>query len=343
MKRSRFGRCAMCLWIVASLAGCGIPAQQIEPQTGASESAAVSGRFGDYSVTQGAKNQALLYVADDSNGSGGPGQVLIFTYPQGVFVGKLTGFQNLIYGLCVDKTGDLFATDFWGQDVQVYARGATKPMRTLHTHGSPFGCAVDPTSGDLAVLNWCEGPLGSCSSNGTILIYKNGRDRPKKYIDPNIGAPFYATYDQAGDLFVNGLLGPFYSDAYGELPEGSSSFKSLTLNKLPTAQQPGGILWDNGELVVAPILSGNVIYRYTIHGNRGKRIGVIKLGVPPNNGPLAFWIQGQTLIAPQYRLPAKHGIGQVQFFTYPSGAGPTFTLNHTFYYPTAAVVSPAAN
>lgn len=307
--------------------------------------AAVSGRYGDSALTQSVKNQASLYVADNSSKIGSQAQVLIFTYPQGAFAGKLTAFKDVVYGLCVDKAGDLFATDFDGQDVQVYARGAMKPMRTLRTHGSPEGCAVDPTTGNLAVMNWCEGPIGQCGDNhGAVLIYKNGRGRPKKYVDPSIGTPFYCTYDDVGDLFVNGLLGPFYSDAYGELPKGSSSFKSLTLVKLPRAEQPGGIQWIGGELVVAPIAGGRVIYRYKIHGTRGARVGVIKLtGVPSNDGPLAFWIKGQTLIAPEFHMPSKHGIGEVQFFGYPSGGGPTFTLNHTFYYPTGAVVSPAAN
>jgi hypothetical protein len=54
-----------------------------------------------------AKSQDLLYVADSANG------VYVFTYPEGKQVGLIR--VDVGGGLCSDKNGNVFVTDFSGR------------------------------------------------------------------------------------------------------------------------------------------------------------------------------------------------------------------------------------
>lgn len=345
MRTPFLSRCALSIGVAALLSGCG----GAQPPIGASgampQSRAIvahADRAGSWMLPE-ANKENLLYVASAASAKANHERILIFTYPQGKLVGQLTGFSYPMYGLCINHARDLFVADFYGQEVREFAPGGTNPILTLHTHGSPFGCAVDPTNGDLAVMNWCDGPIGSCFNDGTVLIYAKGRGKPRKLTDPNISSTSFCTYDGSGDLFLNGLASAFYTDTYDELPRGKSTFVTLALEKVPEGQQPGGIQWSDGALAVAPAAGDNLIYRYEISGSRGARLGVTKLGaVPFRNGVIGFWVQKQTLVAPEWNIKARQGIGRVQFFQYPSGGKPISTIDHAFYFPTAAVVSLAA-
>lgn len=287
-----------------------------------------------------AKRQDLLYVANIGNDHA---FVKAYAYPSGKLVGKLPGFTGPLYALCVDRAQNVFVADFYGQDIVEYAHGGTRPIATLTDNGSPSGCSIDPSTGDLAVTNSCDGPVGSCYPSGTTLIYRKAQGIPVLYHDSYISQMFYCTYDNAGNLFVNGLVQAFYSDEYDELPKGSSSFTSLSLDKLPKAQGPGGLRWNGKYLVVAPIFDGNVVYRYAISGSSGARVGVTHLaGVPNLHGVENFWIQSTTLIAPEEGIQEKHSIGRVGYFKYPDGGKPLKTLVGSFYFPQATAVSLAA-
>ncbi|MGB8907569.1 MAG: hypothetical protein WCC84_02345 [Candidatus Cybelea sp.] len=63
----------------------------------------------------------------------------------------------------------------------VTAHGGGRPIATLEDRGqAPFGCAVGPTSGDLAVSNFESDSGGP----GRISIYKNAKVKPATYPDP---------------------------------------------------------------------------------------------------------------------------------------------------------------
>jgi hypothetical protein len=101
-----------------------------------------------------ATSENLLYV---SSSSGFSGIVRVYSYPHGRRVGALT---SLTYagGECVDSAGDVFIVEFSGPSsagstVYEYAHGGSTPIATLADPGSGFGCAVDPTTGNLAVAN----------------------------------------------------------------------------------------------------------------------------------------------------------------------------------------------
>lgn len=91
-----------------------------------------------------AKSEDLLYVST----SGG---VAVYSYPAAVLVGTLSLLSPA--GLCADNAGNVWITG--NQQIFEYAHGGSQPIATLDDSGySSKGCAVDPTTGDLAVTNF---------------------------------------------------------------------------------------------------------------------------------------------------------------------------------------------
>ena len=129
----------------------------------------------------------LLYVSDN-----GTGNVYVFLYPSGVLSGTLTGLGGPV-GECVDRAGDVWIGTQTPPEMIEYSHGGTTPIATLNDNtGVPVGCAVDPTTGNLAVGN-----------SDNVAIYTNARGNPT-YTDSDLGSFTNCTYDKTGDLFVDG-------------------------------------------------------------------------------------------------------------------------------------------
>jgi hypothetical protein len=282
-----------------------------------------------------AKSDDLLYVANVDNGTGG--SVIVYRYPDGKLVGDLTGFERP-NGLCVDKAGNIYVANFAGETIVEYAHGGSKPIATLSDDGTPNGCAIDPRSGDLAVTNWCDGPIGSCYASGTVLIYTDAKGLPKKFTDSNIPTMLYCAYDHAGNLFVDGSNGADTTDL-AELPKGDTTFTGIQLSLPKKTFQLGGLQWDQGDLAIAPG-DGNAVYQYTVSKGRTTLIHTTPLlSIANGNGTNQFWIIGRTIIAEE--MSTRKSDGMVKLFPYPAGGQPSDIIAKSVNNPWAAVVSPA--
>lgn len=181
--------------------------------------------------------------------------------------------------------------------VDVYAHGGTSPIRKLTTSGAPYGCAIDPTTGDLALTNL------SSYLYGTIAIYPKAMGRPKAYKDDNVDSTFFCGYDNAGNLFADG----WNRSAKPILLELAKKGKSLGMFDLdPSDKNPGGVRWD-GKYVAVGNRGGGVIYRI---GSTGKTAQTITLKDGLNVEQ--FWLDGSTLIGPNFQ-----GDGPVAYWNYP--------------------------
>src|SRR5580658_8598443 len=147
MNRLRCSRWAVCSCVAAAmLAGCGESQPPIGglgamPQTSAIPTHAEHGKSWMPSY---AASQNLLYVSEVRT-------VAVYSYPQRKREGTLRHFY-IATGMCADKKGDVFVVDSGYGKIFEYAHGGTKRLVTLDspTKG-PVGCAIDPTTGDLAV------------------------------------------------------------------------------------------------------------------------------------------------------------------------------------------------
>lgn len=303
--RRAFGICAS----VALLAGCGQSQSSIDATGAMLQRGAIPMRpeHGGSWIEPAAKRSDLLYVTDQ-----GTMDVYVFSYPQGTLEGTLTGFDEPS-GLCTNKTGDVFVVNAFGQNIIEYAHGGTSPIATLSDPGEfPSGCSVDPTTGNLAVTNYCTG--SSCAGAGSLSIYASASGSPKLYADLEISHFDFCGYDKNGNLFLDGTRknGAF---AFAELPAGKSKLRNITLNQ--SIVSPGNVQWDGTYVAVGDNKAG-VVYQFTVSKNLGTKAGSTRLRGSKNI--VQFWIESVTIIGP------NSDAANVQFWNYPAGGRATKTI-----------------
>ena len=134
-----------------------------------------------------AKSEKLVYVA--------AGEVYVYAYGTNKLVGTLSRIGGTLYE-CSDKHGDVSVAVPGGASqpgVYEYAHGGTEPINYFSVAGA-VACAVDPSSGNLAITN--GGP--------TVYIYQNASGLPEAYTDDDEYTTDVA-YDDSGNLFVDGF------------------------------------------------------------------------------------------------------------------------------------------
>ena len=98
----------------------------------------------------------LLFISDDSTQD-----VYIFTMPAMQLKGTLTGF-NAPQGMCTDKQGNIWIVNTGTAQGLKYSRTGKQLGSVSDPSGTPVGCAVNPTNGDLALSDI----LGSSGAGG---------------------------------------------------------------------------------------------------------------------------------------------------------------------------------
>ena len=300
----------------AALAGCSAaPTQVVLPLTGTAE---IHLEVEDHVHSGGwmrpdAKSMDLLYVSDND-------KLLVFSYPKGRLVGEIGVASGDFTGLCSDSAGDVFVTSlgssFQGYVLE-YAHGGTEPIATLNDPGRPNGCAIDPTTGSVAVTN--ESADDPPYDHGDVVIFPNGHGPPAAYFDSSVGYFSFCSYDATGDLFADG-------DGYiTELPAGGQMLSNITLDK---SIGPSSIQWVDAyhAFVVADFSGGpngpNYIYRVHISGSTGTVSGptILKTKRDRSSRDVQFWTGDGRIIGPGL---IRGNPGLLDFWRYPRGGWPT--------------------
>lgn len=305
---------------VAMLAACGgsqppigVPATmpQIAPLFSrypvTSEPSATGGQSVQTSwMRKGSQKDDLLYLTQAA--------VKVFTYPQGKLVGGLQQHHST-RGECVDSSGNVFVTSL-GRTIEKYAHGRTGQIGQLTTMDvEPLACAVDPTTGDLAVT----GGLNK------IDIFKGARGKPIIYNFGELSYNSFCSFDSKGNLFIVGARGK--RPVLAELPKGGRKLVDIQLDAPIT--QDSNIQWDGKYLAVGiSRLFGakkTVIYRFTIINDRGTLVGTTVLGSPAYD-MLQFLIVDKTVIVSNAYYVSSEPKSDVLFYNYPAGGAPTGSL-----------------
>ena len=104
--------------------------------------------------------------------------------------------------ICSDPTnGDIFVPE--NDSIFEYAHGGMSPIATLTVPGAYIetrGCAVDPTTGNLAVVAYNN------ASRNALLVYRSASGTPTVYLDKKVRSFDYPAYDGSGNLFGERLL-----------------------------------------------------------------------------------------------------------------------------------------
>ncbi len=261
----------------------------------------------------------LLYISDV-----GTNDVYVYSYPKLKLVGTLTGFATP-HGECVDKAGNVFITNSFTQQIFEYAHGGSSPIATLNDPGYyPSGCAVDPTTGNLAVANFSN----SDSIRGNVAIYTGAHGAPAAYYtDDVMYEMFLCSYDGKGNLFVNGTRLGSSGFVLAELRHAATSFKDMFLNQ--AIGGVSGVQW-NGKRLVIGDSTVDMIYQFTVKGAFATEVGSTPL--VDASGLSQFSIQGA-------RIVASYG-GGTGLWNYPTGGSAIKIVdNGSFEQPFGSVIS----
>lgn len=275
------------------------------------------------------KQHALLYLSRVN-----ATVVYVFAYPEDYLEGTLTGFIGP-GSLCVDKSGDIFVPDAVG-DIVEYAHGDAAPIATLQDESgsTPLDCSVDPTTGQLAVTNYNTGDVALYHRGSTPNQRNNGWIGPKLVSDPVITLTNQCSYDNEGNLFMDGLNGNLqYS--FAELPHGSEAFVNLSLPK--RIGYFGAMRWD-GEYLALAGRAG--IYQLAVSPSGVRIAGLTKLSGSSGVAQFTFPSvdEGKLGQATQVVVPDQTG-NNVKVWRYPAGGNATRTLVNNIIAPLGSAVS----
>jgi hypothetical protein len=259
-----------------------------------------------------AKHGALLYIADAVSAD-----VYVYRLPDLKLSGTLTGF-SFPGGECSDARGNVWITDTStgtstsASRIVEYGHAGTSPISILSDPNAyAANCSVDPSSGDLAVTNFFTVSGGQ----GSVAIYQGASGSPVLYQDSNMYYVYFGGYDNAGNLYVDGMSssGAF---VFAELRKGSSAFTNITLNAPITF--PGSIQWDGRHMTTTPQApTDNAIYRLKVLGSTGSVIGKTRLKLSSCALSQA-WIAGARVASSCFDSSAS----SVDVWRYPSGGRP---------------------
>jgi hypothetical protein len=257
MKRVRYASLTLAFAATIVLNGCG--GRGFEAQ---SLPAGATGAAQRLSWMSPAAGNNLLYVSDYQD-------VLVYDYGTDKQVGKLDYFTHAA-GSCTDAKGDVFVTNDGAADVLEFAHGKSSPIQTLiDPTPYPSDCAVDPSTGNLAVVNQYG---ASEYSPGNVAIYSGAKGKPKTYKVSGFSTYVSGTYDAQGDLVVSDLESSGIK--FAMLPHGSSKFEAITLPHGGDWAGPGFVRWDGVYFDVEFAIGETSLFVwYTIKGSRGTQEG----------------------------------------------------------------------
>lgn len=276
-------------------------------------------------MAPGVASGDLLYVADDNSGA-----VFVYTYnpPAMKFAGVLTGAGP--GPMCVDKQQNVWivADNGFTYAATEYAHGGTAPIAVLmDPAGPPTGCAVDPTTGNLALSS----TPAIYNQTAAIAIFHHERGKALVYDDPAVPG-FYTccTYDHQGNLYGYGSGDGDGGTVIVELPKGSNAFASIDIT--PGIESPDGIQWIGKYLTIADNGFSPGIDEFALTENGPKKIRAIPLNGTTSIGQ--YDIDGNHVIVPS----RTHGDpGFVGLYHYPDGGDPIRSWE--FSAPAAVVLS----
>ena len=293
---SGFGRYALTSCAAAAmLAACG----------GSSQSAAT---IPQGSSTVGQANQHGKSGSGDLIYAAAIGKSYVLTYPQGKLVGTINvGAPDA----CSDDAGNVFLA---GDQIEEFAHGGTSPIATFSTPGSPFGCAVDPTSGNLAVVF-------ARTSGNDVAVFPNASGSPTLY-ESTLTA-FWCGYDNQGNLFVDGEGQSGASLV--ELAKNAKSFETLSI-----APHIEGVFlrvqWDGSYLTVEAQSNYKrgthhavSVNRLSISGSAATVVGTTQIKTIRKTAALS-WIDGDRVLVP-YGNAGRYN-PNIGYWKYTAGGAP---------------------
>lgn len=263
---------------------------------------------------QRAKHKDLIYISDVP-------YILVYSYPDGGYVGELRG--SYPYGLCVNAGGDVYVVEETApSQITEYAHGASKPFRTLEFPGyNPTECAVDPATGDLAVMAGAGAARRRSNSYLAVWLYPHGKGKGHRTQVTGLDYLEYACYDDKSDLFIIGQSST--KPALVELPKGAKRFEKISFDEeiQNRIRGAGPIEWSTNQLAIVngTFYDDSKIDRISIDGTKARFRNETSLGSYGGLGP--FWIEDNRVVASVSNA--------AYIWRYPKGGKPLVSIGST--------------
>jgi hypothetical protein len=278
------------------------------------------------------KGASLLAYISDAEFN----EIFIYSYRRGAYQkikleGEIKGLDSP-EGECV-QNNTVWVTNTGKRELLEYAFGKSKPIaRIRDAFELPGDCTVDPTTGKIAatILNTPN------FKNGSVSVWKTPTSTPTKYFVKGMGSVYSGSYDNKGDLFVDGTVHVDGSGGvvFAELPKGATKFHIISVSGT-TFNFPGGIQWDGKQVVFCDQLgsaNSSVCYQVSVSGTRAKVIGTTQLSA-------AFDAVHPIIPTSKLLIAPDVSNKNVQFYAYPKGGKPITTItNAGFGEPIGAAV-----
>ncbi len=274
----------------------------------------------------GVGQQDLLYV------SNGNGEVTVYRYWQHTLAGVLTNFTQPM-GECADSSHNVYITDYAAKQILEYAHGGTKPLKKFDdAPDSPYTCAVDPITGNLAVAN-----DDGTSQQGNLAIWNAASGKRITYPDSALGNFLGCAYDDNGNLLTTNGRGYSAPASFAWLPKGGSKLVNLIV---PGPRQSwrwsvSGIQWDGKYFA----LDDYDIYRISLQHGQAYYAGSTQLD-PGSYAPYGIYDNAPGQQGTQVVAGIDDDSGSfVDYFHYPAGGSAIDSISHGVDRPFGVVVS----
>jgi hypothetical protein len=255
-----------------------------------------------------AQKSPLLYVSN----AGGVTVYSVNGANSFTLVGELFGFQ-VPAGECADAHGNVFITDESARAIVEYGHGSITPKAVIaDTQGQPLSCAIDRTTGHMAVTNYSD-PSGA--EPGNIVVYTLPSGTATEYSDPHLYEPLYCAFDRKGNLFANAYDDTFHG-VLGELRQGSQNFTILTLSG-GTLNLPGWVQTKGTQVLMGDLYDPKTsIYQLSISGSTATVVGKIALSKTQTLAQFTLFGSGSATVI----IAPDNDYSNVQIYSYPGGA-----------------------
>jgi hypothetical protein len=175
-----------------------------------------------------AKGKPLLFVTAEA--TSGAVTVNVLSLPDLIIKGQAGGFMSAA-GECADRNGQIWVVDLLARNVTRWSRSLQMTGELSDNYGYPWSCAVDPTTGNLAIANFS----GTNGGPGSVAIYAHARGSGKPIMNPKQLLYQWLGYDTSGNLWVDGK-----SNAQNFI------LSSCSASSCRTIKITGGTIYDAG-------------------------------------------------------------------------------------------------
>jgi hypothetical protein len=258
-----------------------------------------------------------LFVSETIGGSSSNGDVQLFTYPNGAYVGQLAappeGWSEP-QGECVDNRGNVYIANTSRSTIDEYSHGGTFIQSLADTGQYPVSCAFDRTSGNLAVANI----ISVTGAPGSISIYHGGVLQ-NSYTVPNMFRVYFLGYaGLAGTLWLDGSnsSGTFQYDSFS-----GGAFTQVPISG-GTIGFPGNVQWSaktkSMNVGDQSTFANPTVYRVSPTG-RITGSTVMVCSTASGCSVAGYFIKGPNLVM----AAASASNGAVLIYPYPAGGDPS--------------------